>query len=191
MERLKDRIRAEATYLGGGIVKVDSFLNHQIDPTLTLEMGEAFRAAFLALDVTQVTRIVTAEVSGIAPAMAAGIAYRVPIVFARKKRPITMPSGYYMREVHSHTKGGIVPLMISPEFLNAADTVLIVDDFLATGRTLLALIDVVQQSGAAVAGVGCVIEKPFEGGRDALAALGIPVVTLAQVSIVNGTVCVT
>ncbi|UCH27128.1 MAG: xanthine phosphoribosyltransferase [Trueperaceae bacterium] len=179
MQALIDRIRNEGQYLGGGILKVDSFLNHQLDPDLTLAMGEAFKQRFTAMGVHGVTKIVTAEVSGIAPAFAVGLTCQVPITYARKKRPITMPDGYFEAEAPSHTKGGVTRLLISPEFLSPKDRVLLIDDFLATGKTLEALVRIIQQSGADLLGIGCVIEKSFEGGRARLEPLGIPIVSLA------------
>ncbi len=185
MQALIERIRAEGSYLGRGIIKVDGFLNHQLDPQLTLGMGVAFKARFDAAGVTGITRIVSAEVSGIAPALATGLAYDVPVVYARKKKPITMADGVYEATAPSRTKGEMVTLRLSPEYLHATDRVLIIDDFLATGQTLVALIEMVQKSGAAVVGIGCVIEKTFEGGRERLAPLGIPLHSLAHITVQN------
>lgn len=183
MDLLKKRIAAEAEYLGRGIIKVDGFINHQIDPALTWAMGEAFAEAFAAAGVTGVTKVVTAEVSGIAPAVAAGQALRVPVVYARKHRPITMPDGYFLAEAPSHTKGGVVKLMISPQYLGSGDRVILIDDFLATGKTIYALAELIHQSGATLCGIGCVIEKVFEPGRAELASFDVPIVTLAKVDL--------
>jgi xanthine phosphoribosyltransferase len=177
---LVERIRAEGTYMGNGIIKVDSFVNHQIDPGLTTEMGRAFAAHFCDAGVS---KVITAEVSGIAPALATAQALDVPLVYARKHRPITMPEGYYLAKAPSHTKGGIVQLMVSPQYLSDADRVLLIDDFLATGHTIHALVELVQQSGATLTGIGCLIEKVFEGGREQLAGLGVPIVTLAKIDL--------
>ncbi len=183
MQRLIERIEQEAVYLGRGIIKVDGFVNHQIDPQLTAEMGQAFAERFADAGVSGVTKILTAEVSGIAPAVAAGLALSVPVVYARKKRPITMVDGVFSAEAPSRTKGDMVQLMVSPEYLLATDHVLIIDDFLATGQTLIALADIVQQSGAKLHGIGCVIEKAFETGRTLLAKLNVPVVSLAAIDL--------
>ncbi|MDX1687855.1 MAG: xanthine phosphoribosyltransferase [Candidatus Promineifilaceae bacterium] len=183
MKALRERIKREATYIGRGIIKVDGFLNHQVDPALTTAMGEAFARRFDAAGVRDVTRVLTAEVSGIAPAMATAAVLDVPMVYARKHRPITMPDGFYLAEAPSHTKGGVVRLMISPEFLEADDRVLIIDDFLATGKTIEALVRLVKQSGAILLGIGCVVEKVFEPGRDRLAQLGVPLVSLARLDL--------
>ncbi|MBN1641484.1 MAG: xanthine phosphoribosyltransferase [Anaerolineae bacterium] len=183
MRALIERIRTEGTYIGNGIIKVDSFVNHQIDPALTMAIGVEFAARFAAAGVGAVTKVVTAEVSGIAPALATAQALNVPMVYARKHRPITMPNGFYLAEAPSHTKGGIVQLMISPEYLLPTDRVLLIDDFLATGLTIGAIAALIQQSGATLCGIGCVIEKVFEGGRTCLSALDVPIITLAKIDL--------
>lgn len=187
MNELRERIAAEGQNLGGGILKVDAFLNHQLDPELTMAMGRAFRDRFAGQGVDGVTKIVTAEVSGIAPALATGIAYGVPVVYARKKRPITMPTTVFETQAPSHTKGEITRLIVSPEYLKADDRVLLIDDFLATGLTVDALADLVGTAGATLLGIGCVIEKSFEGGRDLLQRRGVPVVSLAVVEAMDET----
>ncbi len=180
METLKDRIRREGENLGRGILKIDSFLNHQVDPALMEAAGEAIAARFAD---SRPTRILTAEVSGIIPAVMAGRALgNVPAVYARKHKPITMREPVYVDSAPSHTKGGEVLLMVSPEFLSAGDRVLIVDDFLASGRTIDALARIVAAAGATLVGIATVVEKTFEGGRDQLAHWGVPVVALATIS---------
>ena len=186
MKAIVERIRAEGKNLGRGILKVDSFVNHQLDPALTVEMGQVFASRFAAAGVTGITKIITAEVSGIAPALTTGIAIGVPVIYARKSRPITMPTGYFRAEAPSHTKGGIVDLIVSPEYLDAGDRVLLIDDFLATGLTIDALASLVAECGATLCGIGCIIEKAFEGGRTRLAHLGVPIVTLARVESMEG-----
>ena len=181
MKELVERVRQEGSDLGNGILKVDSFLNHQLYPGLTMAMGRAFEERLSAAGVSNVTKIVTAETSGVAPALAAAVAFDVPLVFARKKRPITMPDGFFSAEAPSHTKGGVTTLMISPEFLSEGDRVVIIDDFLASGQTNDALVRVVQQSGAVVLGIGAVIEKAFERGRERLSVHDLPIVSLAVV----------
>lgn len=186
MKALVERIRAEGTHIGEGIIKVDGFLNHQIDPVLTTGMGEAFVAAFAEAGVTNITRVVTAEVSGIAPAVATAQVLGVPMIYARKHRPITMQEGEYVAQATSPTKGGSVELIISPEYLGEGDRVLLIDDFLASGITIEALVKLIRQSGATLCGIGCVIEKVYAGGRDHLASVNVPVVTLAQVDLADG-----
>jgi xanthine phosphoribosyltransferase len=190
MNALIERIRAEAVHIGGGIIKVDGFINHQIDPALTAEMGVEFARRFAQAGADTVTKVITAEVSGIAPALATAQALRVPMVYARKHRPITMPDGFYRSQAPSHTKGGVVQLMVSPEYLGPADRVLLIDDFLATGYTIDALVELVQQSGAALCGIGCVIEKVYEGGRERLAYLDVPIITLAKIDLCEDTILV-
>jgi xanthine phosphoribosyltransferase len=183
MQALIERIRTEAVHIGRGIIKVDGFVNHQIDPALTAQMGVEFAQRFAQAEVDGLTKVITAEVSGIAPALATAQALNVPLVYARKHRPITMPDGFFLAEAPSHTKGGIVRLMISPQYLGVGDRVLLIDDFLATGETIHALVGLVQQSGATLCGIGCVIEKVFEGGREQLADLDVPIVTLAKINL--------
>ncbi|RIK22011.1 MAG: xanthine phosphoribosyltransferase [Anaerolineae bacterium] len=179
MKLLIDRIRREGENLGRGILKIDSFLNHQIDPALMEAAGEAIADRFAA---ARPTRILTAEVSGIIPATMAGRALgNLPVVYARKHKPITMREPVYIDTAPSHTKGGEVLLMVSPEFLSAEDRVLIVDDFLASGRTIDALARIVQSAGAELVGIAAVVEKIFEGGRDELAHWGVPILALATI----------
>ena len=181
MQPLVERIRAEGRSLGNGILKVDGFINHQLDPQLTVEMGKSFARRFAQANVTQITKVITAEVSGIAPALTTAIELQVPLVYARKKRPITMPEGCYVAQAPSHTKGGIVELIVSPEYLKPQDRVLLIDDFLDSGRTIEALATLVAECGATLCGIGCVIEKRFEGGRTLLNHLQVPIVTLAVI----------
>jgi xanthine phosphoribosyltransferase len=181
VKALVERIRSEGRNLGRGILKVDGFINHQLDPQLTSEMGREFVRHFTNAGVGTISKVITAEVSGIAPALTTAIALGVPVVYARKHRPITMPEGFYSAEAPSHTKGGIVRLMISPEYLNTQDRVLLIDDFLASGKTINALAQLIAECGATLCGIGCLVEKSFEGGREHLAHLGVPIVTLAIV----------
>lgn len=181
MKALLERIRSEGRHLGNGILKVDGFLNHQLEPQLTMAMGRELCERLGAAGVSGVSKIVTAETSGIAPALAAAVAFDVPLLFARKKRPITMPEGVFRAEAPSPTKGGVTQLMISPEYLNREDRVVIVDDFLASGLTMDALIRAIRQSGARVVGVGAVIEKAFEAGRGRLELYKVPIVSLAVI----------
>jgi len=186
VQALVDRIRNEGRNLGRNILKVDGFINHQLDPTLTVEMGQAFADRFAAVGVTGVTKIITAEVSGIAPALTTGMALGVPVIYARKKRPITMPDGTYEAEAPSPTKGGITRLIVSPEYLFPEDRVLLIDDFLASGLTIKALAGLVHKCGATLCGIGCVIEKAFQQGRAELADLDVPIVTLAVIESMDG-----
>jgi xanthine phosphoribosyltransferase len=178
LDKLKQRILSEGRNLGRGILKVDSFVNHQVDPMLmrecALELARRFRGQ-------NVTRVLTAEISGIAPALLTALELGVPVVYARKHKPITMPESVFLTTAPSHTKGIDVNLLASPEYLSAGERVLIIDDFLATGQTILGLVRLAQAAGATVVGIGAVIEKTFEGGRDALKPLGVPVEALAVI----------
>lgn len=176
MKLLVDRIKTDGKYLGGGILKVDSFMNHQIDPVLMQSIGEEFARLF---EKQKPTRILTAETSGIAPALATGMILKLPIVFARKNKPVTMAGADFREKANSHTKGGVVDLVVSSEYLDKTDRVLIIDDFLATANTIEALVRLVESSGADLVGVGAVIEKSFEGGRSKLAGVEVPVESLA------------
>lgn len=181
MQALVERIEQEGRNLGRGILKVDGFINHQLEPKLTMAMGEHFAKWFERVGVTGITKIVTAEVSGIAPALTTGMVLDVPVVYARKTRPVTMKEGAYTATAPSHTKGGEVELIVSPEYLQATDRVLLIDDFLATGLTIGALAKLIAQCGATLCGIGCIVEKSFEGGRAALSHLNVPIVSLAIV----------
>lgn len=178
MESIKKRILQEGRNLGGGILKVDGFINHQVDTALMWEAGNELARRFLD---ARPTKVLTAEISGIAPALTTALALDVPVIFARKHKPITMPSQVYLETAPSHTKGKLVELMVSPEVISAADRILIVDDFLASGQTLHALVRIVERVGAELVGIGTVIEKSFEGGRELLTSLGIRVESLAVV----------
>ena len=175
MEVLKERILKEGKHLGHGILKVDSFVNHQVDAQLMMLLGREFARRFGYL---KPTKVLTAEISGIAPALATAFALDVPLLYARKTRPITMPDNAYREVAPSHTKGKVVELLVSPEFLRREDRVLIVDDFLATGQTIMALVRIVEKAGATLVGIGAAIEKAFEGGRELLEPLGVPIESL-------------
>ncbi len=179
MQLLQERILAEGRNLGHGILKVDTFINHQVDPQLMMAAGEELARRFRNQGAT---KVLTAEISGIAPALATASALGVPVVYARKVKPITMPAESYRETAPSHTKGRLVELFVSPETIAAGDRVLVVDDFLASGQTIGGLIRIVEQAGAVLVGVGAVIEKSFEGGRAALACHGVPIEALVTIS---------
>jgi len=179
MPALKDRIVQGGKNLGGGILKVDSFINHQVDPALMDACGQEFAKRFTGIGAT---RILTAEISGIAPALMTAIHMGLPVVYARKSKPITMPDQVYLTVAPSHTKGNMVELIVSPEYLAHGERVLIIDDFLASGATILGLIRLAQAAGATVVGIGTLIEKSFEGGRAALAYLNLPVESLVCIN---------
>jgi len=176
---LEERILRDGRILGGGILKVDSFVNHQVDPLLMDACGREFAQLFASVGAT---KILTAEISGIAPALTTAIHLGLPVVYARKHKPVTMPDQVYLTLAPSHTKGRMVELIVSPEYLANGEKVLIIDDFLASGQTILGLIRLAEASGSRVVGVGALIEKLFEGGRDALKPLNIPVHSLACIA---------
>lgn len=187
MKALIERIQNEGQNLGSGILKIDSLLNHQIYPDLMMGMGEELARLFSGVPVD---RILTAEISGIAPSLMAGYVMGVPVVYARKLKPITMSGPVFLETAPSHTKGGEVNLLVSAEFLHAGENVLIIDDFLASGKTLLALARMVKSAKSNLVGVGVVVEKTFEGGRDLMLKSGynnIPIHALATIlSMDNG-----
>ena len=178
MQALKERILLEGQNLGRGILKVDGFINHQVDPVLMNEAGKEFARIFKD---HQATKILTAEISGIAPAVSAGLHLQIPVVFARKHKPITMPDQVLLTLSPSHTKGRMVELIVSPEYLGKGERVLIIDDFLATGKTIEGLIQLAQIAGSTVVGVGTLIEKTFEEGRRHLEEMGLVVHSLARI----------
>ena len=183
MEALEQRILAEGRNLGQGILKVDSFVNHQVDPALMLACGQELARLFKDL---KPTKILTAEISGIAPALMTGLSLGIPVVYARKTKPVTMPDTVFLTTAPSHTKKHDVEIMASPEYLQSGERVLIVDDFLATGQTILALARIARAAGAEIVGVGALIEKSFEGGREELKTLNVPVRSLAVITDMRG-----
>lgn len=183
MEKLKERILREGRNLGQGILKVDGFINHQVDPQLMLEAGQRLAERFRP---ARPTKVLTAEISGIAPALTTALALGIPVVYARKTKPITMPDAVFLTTAPSHTKGREVELIVSPEYLGPGERVLIIDDFLATGQTIAALVRLAVAAGATVVGIGAVIEKTFEGGRELLSGLGVPIESLAMISDMSG-----
>ncbi|MCD6345709.1 MAG: xanthine phosphoribosyltransferase [Anaerolineae bacterium] len=179
MDSLKEKIRREGVYLGSGILKIDSIINHQVDATVMLEAGAEFARRFAPFNPT---RILTAEVSGIIPALTTAYALGLPLVFARKHKPITMKEPTFVEFAPSHTKGGQVSLMVSSEFLQPEDRVLIIDDFLATGQTISALARLIRDARAQLVGIGTLVEKSFEGGRAALAEWDVPIESLVIIT---------
>ena len=182
MKELVERIRLDGVHVGGGIVKVDSFLNHQVDPALMDRMAKELHRQFMTAGVENVTRVVTAEASGIAIALTTASQYNAKLIFARKGQSRVMTGTYYVSEAVSRTRGTASELMIDRRFLGMEDNVLIVDDFLATGSTLMALASLVSESGASLVGIGCVIEKPAEGGREALSHIPVPILSSARIT---------
>lgn len=179
MQALQERILKDGKNLGNGILKVDNFINHQVDPQLMDACGREFARRFSGVGAT---RILTAEISGIAPALMTAMHLNLPVVYARKSKPITMPDTVYLTVAPSHTKGRMVELIVSPEYLANGERVLIIDDFLASGATILGLVRLAQAAGSKLVGIGALIEKSFEGGREALAHLNVQIESLAAIT---------
>ncbi len=178
MDELKERIRKDGRSLGNGILKVDGFINHQVDARLMDACGREFARLFAHVGAT---KVLTAEISGIAPALMTAMHLGLPVVYARKTKPITMPDQIFLTLAPSHTKGRMVELIISPEYLAGGEKILIIDDFLASGATIMGLVRLAQTAGAQIVGIGALIEKSFEGGRAALSHLGVPIESLVCV----------
>lgn len=186
MKQLHDKITSEGRVLSVEVLKVDSFLNHQIDPALMQAIGEEFARRF---ENEGITKILTIESSGIAPAVMAGLTMGVPVVFARKRASLTLTEGLISAEVKSFTKQTVNTISVSGDYVTEQDNLLIIDDFLANGQAALGLLDIADQSGASVAGVGIVIEKGFQQGGKLLRDQGVRVESLAIIdSLADGTV---
>jgi len=184
VKELIDRIRKQGKVLDHGILKVDGFINHQVDPALMDLCGRELARRFAKVGAT---KVLTAEISGIAPALTTALHMGLPVVYARKTKPITMPDTVLLTVAPSHTKGMMVELIVSPEFLGKGERILIIDDFLATGSTIWGLVRLAQTAGASIVGIGTLIEKAFEGGRMSLAPLDVQVEALAVIqSMENG-----
>lgn len=177
METLEARILKDGYVLGENILKVDSFLTHQVDLHLMKEIGDVFAKKFQDAGIT---KVVTIEASGIAPALYTADALEVPMIFAKKSKNITMNEGVLTAEVFSFTKQVTNTVSIAGKYLSEKDKVLIVDDFLANGQAAKGLVEIVEQAGAKVEAIGIVIEKSFQEGRRLLEETGIPVFSLAR-----------
>lgn len=186
MELLKNRILKDAKVIGDSIIKVDSFLNHQLDIDLFNEMGREFKKRFKD---EKISRILTVEASGIAVACIAAQYFNVPVVFAKKHEALNLDSDTYQSEVYSFTKQRSYNIRVSKKYITSEDNVLIIDDFLANGKAASGLVDIVHQAGARIAGVGIVIEKGFQKGREALQQKGVRIESLIIIkSMEKGTI---
>jgi xanthine phosphoribosyltransferase len=180
---LEQKILNEGIVLSDQVLKVDAFLNHQIDPVLMQLIGKEFAARFKDAGIT---KIITIEASGIAPAIMAGLELGVPVIFARKYQSLTLKDDLYRSKVFSFTKQTESTIAISNKHISSSDKALVIDDFLANGQAALGLIDLIHQAKAEVVGVGIVIEKSFQPGRDVLLEKGYRVESLARVKSVEG-----
>ncbi len=186
MKQLQDKITDEGIVLSEQVLKVDSFLNHQIDPQLMKAVGDEFADRFRTAGIT---KILTIESSGIAPSVMAGLMLGVPVIFARKRASLTLNQNLISAQVKSFTKKETNTISVSGDFLSPDDTLLIIDDFLANGQAALGLLDIAEQAGAKVAGIGIVIEKGFQQGGRLLRDRGVRVESLAIVeSLEDGSV---
>lgn len=179
MKELEEKIRQFGTVLPGNVLKVDAFLNHQVDPVLMQHIGQEFAARFKD---AKITKVWTVESSGIAPAVMTGLALGVPVIFARKHKSLTLNSGMYTADVYSYTKKTTNQISISKRYVDKTDRVLLIDDFLANGQAVEGMLQIADQAGVEVVGAGIVIEKSFQPGSAELAAKGVQVESLAKVS---------
>ena len=186
MKVLQEKILNEGKVLSGDVLKVDAFLNHQIDPVLMQEIGKEFAKRFKE---ENITKIVTIESSGIAPSVMAALELGVKVIFARKRKSLTLQDNMYVANVYSFTKQETNEISLSRTHIDENDRVLIIDDFLANGQAALGLMSLVEQAGASIAGIGIVIEKAFQDGGKKLREQGVRVESLAEIaSLDNGTV---
>ena len=186
MHALEQKILSEGIVLSDQVLKVDAFLNHQIDPVLMQQIGKEFAARFKDAGIT---KIITIEASGIAPAVMAGLELGVPVIFARKYQSLTLKDDLYRSKVFSFTKQIESTIAISNKHISASDKALVIDDFLANGQAALGLADLIHQAKAEVVGLGIVIEKSFQPGRQLLLDKGYRVESLARIkSLENGAV---
>lgn len=176
MEALKERIRREGRVLPGNIIKVDGFLNHRVDTAFMEELADEFARYF---DVSKITMVLTAEASGIALATICANKYGVPMVFAKKAKSDNIEGGLYQSDIFSYTYKKKVTLLVSKEWISSEDKVLIIDDFMANGEAMRGLCDIVTAAGATLVGIGCAVEKGFQGGGDRLRAAGYNLKSLA------------
>ena len=179
MKILEERILKDGKVGAGNVLKVDGFVNHQIDVRLMCELGKEFKRRF---DGTEVTKILTIEASGIGIACITAQYFDVPVVFAKKTKTNNIYADVYTSKVESYTHSATYDIVVSKEFLNAGDKVLIIDDFLAKGSALKGLISLIEDAGASVVGAGIVIEKAYQPGGELIRNMGIRVESLARVA---------
>lgn len=179
MDLLKEKILQEGRTIGEDILKVDAFLNHQMDIELFQAIGQEFKHRF---ENKKITKILTIEASGIGIAAVAAIYFQVPVVFAKKVASRNLDDETYTSEVYSFTKQTSYDVKVSKRYINEDDHILIIDDFLANGRAALGLVDIVEQGGASLSGIGIVIEKAFQDGGQIIRNKGIQLESLAIVN---------
>ena len=175
---LEDRIRSDGEVLPGNVLKINSFLNHQVDPELMKKVGEEFSHLFKD---SGITKVLTCEASGIAPGVMTAYELHVPLVFARKKKPATLNDAVYWADVYSYTKKVTNQICVEQKFLDQDDCLLIIDDFLANGEAVKGMINIANQAGAQIAGVGIVVAKTFQGGSEWIKNHGYHLEALAEI----------
>ena len=178
MKLLEDRIRSDGEVLPGNVLKINSFLNHQVDPELMKKVGEEFSRLFKD---SGITKVLTCEASGIAPGVMTAYELHVPLVFARKKKPATLNEAVYWADVYSYTKKVTNQICVEQKFLDQDDCLLIIDDFLANGEAVKGMINIANQAGAQIAGVGIVVAKTFQGGSEWIKNHGYHLEALAEI----------
>ncbi len=178
MQELNEKIKQFGTVLPGNVLKVDAFLNHQVDPELMLHVGQEFARRFAG---EGITKIWTVESSGIAPAVMTGLAMKLPVIFARKHKSLTLNNNMYVADVYSYTKKTTNRISISKKYVAPNDKVLMIDDFLANGQAVEGMLEIADQAGIQVAGAGIVIEKSFQPGGQELRDRGVRVESLARI----------
>lgn len=179
MKLLEERIKRDGVVLPGNVLKVNQFLNHQIDPELMYKMGEEFARLFKD---EEITKIITVESSGIAPAVMTGLVMKLPVVFARKHKSLTLVDNLYTSNVYSYTKKVTNTISVDKKFLTSDDKVLIIDDFLANGQAVQGIFNICDAAGAEIKGVGIVIEKSFQEGAKIIHDRGVRLESLAVIS---------
>ncbi|GKU78273.1 xanthine phosphoribosyltransferase [Paenibacillus sp. L3-i20] len=184
MEKLKQRILEESSILSSDVLRMDAIINHQVDPALTMEMGQEFAKRFAE---QPITKVITVESSGIPAAFATALVLDVPLVFARRKKTLIADPDVYCERVPSFTKGIVTDIMVSKQFLTSDDHVLFIDDIIANGDAARGLLKIIERSGASLAGIGIVVEKSFQAGARTLREQNIRVESLVRIaSLDNG-----
>ena len=179
MKLLEERIQTDGRVLGTEVLKVDNFLNHQVDPALIQAMGNEFARLFAT---EKIDKVLTVESSGIAPAVFAALALNVPMVFARKKQSLTLSGDHYVADVYSFTKQETNHILVDKRFIQPGERLLLIDDFLANGQAVAGMLQIASDAGATVVGAGIVIEKTFQKGRALLDEQGVRVESLARIA---------
>lgn len=184
MEKLKQRILEQSSILSNDVLRMDAIINHQVDPALTMEMGQEFAKKFAECGIT---KVITIESSGIPAAFATAFELGVPLVFARRKKTLIADPDAYIERVPSFTKGMVTDIMVSKQFLSNEDRLLFIDDIIANGDAARGLIKIIKRSGATLAGMGVVVEKSFQAGGRTLREQGVKLESLVRIaSLDNG-----